>query len=186
VIPDYDWDVFAWKTFDLSDNNNITEEKAQSASPTIKAHQLCFLPVGTDIYGLLTYGKPTIIYYFSFKQYTVNDDTYNFYKEANAQLAASGKLFDPISSQLYGNMKCTSDPSKLVLGLFEVSSEVSSAYVIGGTLAYHKVFLKKVPYVDIAPSGYYRYKIYTGTAVRPPTGGEYEVIPYPAWWEHTN
>jgi hypothetical protein len=38
------------------------------------------------------------------------------------QLNAANNLFDPISTQLMGNIHCTSDSSKIALGYFDAAS----------------------------------------------------------------
>jgi len=186
TVPTWSWDIFGWKTFQLDEEENITEERSNSGNPVIYNHLLSYVPVGTSSYGITTSAGVNIIYYFRFDQYTINEETYNFYKEANNQLAASGKLFDPITSQLYGNMTCTSDPSKIVLGLFEVSSVTQAAYVISESKLTNKVTMRKVPYLDITESGSYRYKVNTVEALMDSvaTLPEYQVIPYPGWWYH--
>lgn len=184
TVPTWYYDIFGWKTFQLNDEENITEERSGAGSPVIKNHQVSVFPIGPLSYNIAS--TASIIYYYRFNQYTINEDTYNFYKAANSQLAASGKLFDPITSQLYGNMKCTSDPSKIVLGLFEVSSVTKAAYVLKGSVASHNVTVRKVQYQEVPASGYYQYKVNTddNLADSVSTLPEYQVIPYPSWWYH--
>jgi hypothetical protein len=54
--------------------------------------------------------------------YTISPLAYNYYKEINDQLNASPRIFDPLPTQLMGNMHCVNDSSLVVLGLFEASS----------------------------------------------------------------
>jgi hypothetical protein len=51
-------------------------------------------------------------------QLSLSEDAYLFWKAAEDQLAASGKIFDPVSSQIKGNMTCVNKPDKLMLGVF--------------------------------------------------------------------
>jgi hypothetical protein len=67
------------------------------------------------------------------KQYRINDDAYQYYKGIANQSADEGKIFDPVATQLYGNMKCTTDSSKLILGFFETSSVTTYSFSIGGS-----------------------------------------------------
>jgi len=120
-------------------------------------------------YGL--YPDHPIVYFFYYlriEQYTLNRDSYNFYKNANSQLAANGKIFDPVTAQLYGNLKCINNSSKIVLGLFEVSSVTkSAALVIQGP--YSKIVLvNTVPYVDIPTIGTTHYKVWTNIVLPMP------------------
>lgn len=185
-IPTWYWSVFGWKTSLLDDYENITVERSKMSTPIIKNHFLCNIPLGIANYGINTGGNGGIIYYYRFNQYTINEETYNYYKEANSQLTASGKLFDPITTQLYGNMKCINDPSKVMLGLFEVSSVTRAAFVFTENRFLHQATISEVPYVDIPTSGIYGYKINIdpdsedSVVVLP----DYQVVPYPSWWFH--
>lgn len=174
---DWNWFVFGWNTFDLDETSNITQERTTSAKAEIKDHYLCFIPKQTDIYGISTFPDASMIYYYRLKQYTINDETYRFYEEANKQLDASGKIFDPITSQLYGNMHCTSNPSKKALGMFEVSSVSMASYLVRRSTV-------PVPYIATIPvRGESRYKFYPDG--RPTNDSEFVAKPYPYWWSHS-
>lgn len=64
------------------------------------------------------------------KIFTLNEDSFEFHKAKNDQLSDEGRFFDPIAAQIQGNMQCISDPQKVVLGLFEASSELIITYKI--------------------------------------------------------
>jgi hypothetical protein len=64
-------------------------------------------------------------------QYSLNNETYLYYKSMDEQLRSEGKLFDPIAVQLTGNINCTTDPYKKVYGFFEASAVSRTAYIIG-------------------------------------------------------
>jgi hypothetical protein len=184
TFPDIDkatwcWDVFGWKAVSLDDNVNMTEQRSKTANQLVQGHLLCFVPKGTKIYRIDTQNAGAIItYYYRFKQYTINQDAYDFYQAANKQQDASGKIFDPITAQLTGNMKCLSDTTQVVLGLFEVSSETRGAFVLSSKP-------RQVPYEEVSERASYQYKVYIGPPTDdPPKEGDYEVIPYPSWWTH--
>jgi hypothetical protein len=175
---DWYWFAFGWSTFNMDETANITEERSRTSTAEIKHHYLCFVPRQTGIYGLASYPSVSASYYYRLKQYTINEDTYRYYKEANAQLSASGKIFDPVTAQLIGNMNCTSDPTKAILGFFEVSSVTQSAYLVRKSTV-------QVPYLTTIPtSGNYQYKCYSD--FRETDDPEFAVIPFPNWWYHTN
>lgn len=182
-IMTYHWVNFGWKKFMLNTTNNITEEKSPSASPAINNHSLCFVPYDALNYGLII-PTPTIIYYLKVKQYSMNHDSYRFYEAANDQLSAGDKLFDPISSQLYGNIKCVTDSSKLALGLFEVSSVKYHAFVLELTDWQNTVTVRKTSYIDIPDNSYYQYRIWEALSGKPENDSTYNVIPLPSWWYH--
>jgi len=179
------WFYFGWRVFNVNVNENITDERSVSTNTVIKNHSLGFMPFGITSYGL---GMPpaTVVryYYVRLNQFTINNDSYNFYKEANTQLASSGKLFDPVTSQLYGNMKCINNPSKIVLGLFEVSSVTHAAFIINPMSSNGKVTLYKTDYIDIPFADNERYKIWDKDPSSAPKDPAFTIIPFPSWWNH--
>ncbi|MBN2522731.1 MAG: DUF4249 family protein [Bacteroidales bacterium] len=58
---------------------------------------------------------------FRLEQLSISDDAYSFWREAELQLEAEGRLFDPVASQLKGNIKCVSDSTKNTIGVFSAS-----------------------------------------------------------------
>jgi hypothetical protein len=173
---------FGWRHFELNSDENLTEERSLTSSPSIKNHTLCFVPMGTSSYGFNTPYNTSVIYYVRFRQYTINQDSYDFYKKANEQLAASGKMFDPITTQLYGNIKCVSDPKKIALGLFEVSSVKQDAFIVDAYTS--EVIIKTVPYADVSEYGWFHYKVWDYEPNLKPKDPMYDVIPFPDWWYH--
>lgn len=181
------WNHKCWKSIPLDDTENITEDKSHSASAYITGHFLCFTPVLMEGYGM---AEPTGLvdthFYLRINQYTINRDTYDFYTEANKQLTTSGKIFDPITSQLKGNLSCINNPSETVLGFFEVSSITRSAIVIYQNLTSPVVNVIKVPYLNIT-DGEIKYKqVKNG---RTPEDKNGNILPdyvniTPDWWTH--
>ncbi len=64
---------------------------------------------------------------FKLEQFSISDNAYSFWRDAELQLEAEGRLFDPVASQLKGNIKCVSDSTKAVIGVFN-ASHVSEKY----------------------------------------------------------
>jgi hypothetical protein len=80
--------------------------------------------------------------------YSLNNETYLYYKGMDEQLQSEGKLFDPVAAQLNGNIKCISDPEKKALGFFEASSVSYSAYKISfRDLINSQPSIIKTPYI---------------------------------------
>jgi hypothetical protein len=71
------------------------------------------------------YNVIMVMHYFS-----LSDDAYKFYNEMNKQLSSDDALFDPITQQIEGNMKCVNEPEKKVAGLFEVASHRRVIFII--------------------------------------------------------
>jgi hypothetical protein len=80
-------------------------------------------------------------------QYTLNNETFLYYKRMDDLLSSEGKLFDPIAVQLRGNINCISKPGEKVFGFFEASSVSRTAYEIGFRDFKDQFAVKKVPYI---------------------------------------
>jgi hypothetical protein len=80
-------------------------------------------------------------------QYSINNETYLYYKSMDDLLSSEGKLFDPIAVQLRGNVHCTSNPGEKVFGFFEASSVSRTAYKIGFRTFNDQFSVTKIPYI---------------------------------------
>ena len=72
-------------------------------------------------------------------QYSLSADAYIFYRDAEKQLEAEGRLFDPSYTQLVGNITCDSEPEEKVKGIFyaaDVSNYYAYMYIGEGNRAY--------------------------------------------------
>jgi len=167
---------FGWRTFNLNGIENITEENAATSSPTIKNHLIGFMPFPASNYGFIIPISAPLTYYLKVNQYTINNDSYRFYKGANTQLSASGKIFDPITAQLQGNMKCVSNSSKIVLGMFEVSSVKQYSFVVNWSKLTKTISIVRAPVVDIPANKDIVDQVSELNGSNP--------IPYPSWWDH--
>lgn len=58
---------------------------------------------------------------FRLKQYSISPDVYNYYSSVEDQLLAEGRMFDPASPQVVGNISCITDSTKHVIGVFSAS-----------------------------------------------------------------
>jgi len=176
-----------WATnLSIENNVNITDEISTSANNSISNHKIGFIPFSIAGYQADQDLKfvPSVAYlyfYLKINQYTLNDATYAFYKAAKGQLNASGKIFDPIASQLYSNIKCTNNPSKTVLGFFEASSVVNTAFFI--RQGDNSVLINKVPTVKIPPNTLVENKYWACESL-PPKDFYIGNLPYPSWWGH--
>jgi hypothetical protein len=81
-------------------------------------------------------------------QYTINNETYLYYKSLDKQMRTDGKLFDPIANQLNGNIRCVSDPNKRAIGFFEASSVTFTRYNLDfRNLTNSQPSITKYPYI---------------------------------------
>jgi hypothetical protein len=51
---------------------------------------------------------------------TISKESYKYYDAITTQLSGKSQLFDPIATQVKGNIICRTDSTQLVLGIFEV------------------------------------------------------------------
>jgi hypothetical protein len=97
----------------------------QHSNDIIKKYTAGFIP---DVdYKVLLYksgNTPAVQegYTVSLNIRSISRRTYFYFKYMLDQLNAPNNLFDPISTQLMGNIHCTSDSSKVALGYFEAAS----------------------------------------------------------------
>lgn len=166
---------FGWRTCNLNSIENITEEKTATSNSLIKNHLIGFVPYSPLNYDFVLPVPTPLTFYIRVNQYTINNDSYRFYQGANTQLSASGKIFDPITTQLHGNMKCVSNSSKIVLGLFEVSSVKQHAFVVKGSKSSDIISIRKASYVDIPANKEIVEEVSE-------LGGN--PTPLPNWWDH--
>lgn len=181
------WIHKCWKSIPLNDSENITEDKSHSANAEIMGHFLCFTPALMEGYGMTEpIGFVETILYLRINQYALNRDTYNFYNEANKQLTTSGKIFDPIASQLKSNITCLNHPTEIVLGFFEVSSVTHSAVCIYQSVANSEVNLFKVPYISITQGEVHYKQMKAGAPPKDRRGNTlFDYInATPEWWTH--
>jgi hypothetical protein len=155
--------VFAWLSRAPQGVFNIAAPPGYSASNHIRKHPLVFLERTYNVF------KPDTQTYFNgwiyiFHQYAISNQTYQFYKDLNSQLTAEGKLFDPLYTQARGNMICTTNPGKKMLGNFEIASMREYRFFLQATGS-NEYFLKPIPYFWFIPAS-----------------GNSREIP-PEWWE---
>ncbi|MEI6048831.1 MAG: DUF4249 domain-containing protein [Bacteroidota bacterium] len=166
------WDIllsfnyYCWLTENSNPNINLTGVDYSRNSSSINRHSICFLDNNftvhaprydlklnmddtTDIKNETGYRDYNIHHRILYlNQYTLNHDTYLYYKSIDAQMQSEGKLFDPMAAQLTGNIKCISDPGKIALGFFEASSVNYSAYIVDfRNLSNSQPTLIEIPYI---------------------------------------
>lgn len=182
-IMAYHWVNFGWKNYVLNSFDNITDEKKPSISPVIKNHSLCFIPYEPEAYNLM-FSDPKVIFYVRVNQFTLNHDSYRFYLSAKNQLSATGKLFDPINSQLYGNMRCDNNKDRIVLGLFEVSSVTQHSFVVELSNWKRTAKVRYADYVEIPKNNDFLFRDWDEMSAPPANDPTYIPIPLPGWWYH--
>jgi len=82
-------------------------------------------PIYPDTFELMSTRFEGLL--FKLSQYSLSPDAYTFYRDAEDQLEAEGRLFDPSFAQVTGNIECISDPEVEVKGVF-YAADVNDYY----------------------------------------------------------
>lgn len=78
------------------------------------------LPLTTVQYST---GKLLIKYSLLVRQYGLTQDAFEYWTSLAKTTEGTGSLFDPLPSQITGNIKCTTDSQELVFGYFSAAVE---------------------------------------------------------------
>lgn len=135
-------------------NFNLAGPKEFSVSDKVTKHSILSLAYDSWAYlpldDLIPVGWIVII-----DQYGITKESFDFHTRLNLQLSADGSLFEPVLSQVYGNIRCINDPSKIVLGFFDLNSYRQYRYFINpGINEESRVILWQINwYPDIPDEG---------------------------------
>ena len=113
--------IYGWQSNYENNEFNLAGPKKFSQIGKIEMHPLLMLAYNADYYlhsdTLISNGWILII-----DQYGTTKGSFEYHEKMNSQFAADGSLFDPIQTQVYGNIKCITDPTKIVYGYFDMNS----------------------------------------------------------------
>jgi len=112
---------FGWKSKSELSTFNIAGPKEFSSSTKVAKHPIRWLAYDNRTYldSASLFGNGWILI---LDEYGTSKNSYDFHEKLNRQFSAEGSLFDPVITQVYGNIRCFTDPSKTVLGFFELNS----------------------------------------------------------------
>lgn len=148
VIPKQSSRSYEWLSFTKTSSDNMAEPPIHSYSSIISKHELMFNTLDYISY-LDTADYPErkkamdLGWIFEIDQYGQSDGAHQFFQSAAKQLKAEGQLFDPMYSQIKGNISCTTNPEKKMLGVFDLCSVTRHQYYVtdieAGNIYYHKI-----------------------------------------------
>jgi hypothetical protein len=130
--------------------------------------------VDSTIYGIPVDIAETDYYYgwiIDVHQYSITQEAYTFWSDVKKLEETEGEIFDPISTQLRGNMNCITDPDRPMIGIFEVASvKETHAFVnyLPENGSYPGKYLDEMPdfpdngWRDTIPPDFWIDKIYYG------------------------
>jgi hypothetical protein len=150
--------LYCWQTNNPNSDINLTGEGYTVNTASVNKHKVCFIDDNLYCYAIIynqsgiatsDYQSYLIVVRLIYlDQYTLNEDAYLYYKSIDEQLRSEGKLFDPISVQLQGNIKCLSYPGKKTFGFFEASAVSQTSYQVDFRyLSNDQPAITKVPYI---------------------------------------
>ena len=146
---------FGWVTISNNGVFNLAGPKEYSTSGKINVHPVFSLAYDGSQYldsaSMIPSGWIAII-----DQYGITKESYDFHEKLNQQFSAEGSLFDPVLTQVYGNIHCKNDPTKVVLGFFELNSYRQSRYFLDiGSFEDSPGRVRKInKYFDIPDNGF--------------------------------
>lgn len=111
---------YAWKSIYPTGKFGIAAPEEYSSSTDIFKHPTEFFNYRDRMFLRREENSNGWIYIMH--QYGISESAFSFYKDLNNQLDADGKIFDPMYVQARNNLKCESDPDKIILGNFEIAS----------------------------------------------------------------
>jgi hypothetical protein len=120
--------IFGWQSLYNNNTYNIAGPKKFSQSEQIEKQLLMELPYNTT--GLIQTGASVVGWILILDQFGTSQGSFDYHEKLNSQFTAAGSLFDPIQTQIYGNITCKTDASKAVFGYFDLNSYRQRRYYV--------------------------------------------------------
>ncbi len=95
-------------------SNILIKSTSKLSQDVISAYPITFIPKQSD--------RLLIKYSILVKQYALTQDAFDFWEMLKKNTESLGGLFDPLPSQLIGNISCIDNPDEVVLGYFSAST----------------------------------------------------------------
>jgi hypothetical protein len=157
---------FGWKTLYQAGQFNMAGPKEFSSSDEIRQHEVLSLSYDSHIY-LDSVQQVATGWIVIINQYGIPKASHDFHEMLNKQFSAEGSLFDPVTTQVYGNIHCKTDPTKTVLGFFDLNSYRQYRYYL---------------YLGTGPDNQVNQHRVTNDYNIPDQG--YEIGTHPVFWEN--
>jgi hypothetical protein len=120
--PPSDQIYSCWAT---NKSTNLILATTQNLRTDTINHQLvCEVPAGSE--------KMSVRYSILVNQYSLTKEAYEYWQNLKTNTELTGSLFDPMPSQITGNLHCVSKPSEVVLG-----------YVGASTVSNKRIFINR-------------------------------------------
>lgn len=119
---------YCWKSYYSEGAYNVAGPAEYTTHKDIMKHPVEFFSYNDQ--SLIDSTENALGWIYIMHQYSISKSAYVFYKDLSSQIDGQGKIFDPMYIQARSNLKCDSDPSKLVLGNFEVARYKEHRYYV--------------------------------------------------------
>jgi len=80
--------------------------------------------------------KLSVLYRINIEQNAISKDAYNYFSNIKKNAKEIGSIFAPVPSELQSNIKCITNPSKIVIGFVEVGTTSYGELYISGEEVY--------------------------------------------------
>jgi hypothetical protein len=112
-----------WKSDSLSAISIGSSEKL--SQDVISEQLMAFIPLNSQ--------QLSVLYSINVKQYALSDKAYRFLQQMKKNTEQLGSIFDAQPSDNYGNIRCITDPTEVVIGFVEVTEEKQKRIFIDKT-----------------------------------------------------
>lgn len=146
--------TYGWRSIYDNASFNMAGPKDFSTSDKVQKHPVLSLAYNGQSY-LDSATQIPANWIVIVDQYGITKNSFDYHEKLNKQFSAEGSLFDPVLTQVYGNIHCKNDPSKIVLGFFDVNSYRQYRYYFNfGTGPDNQVIQRRLNrYFDIPDYG---------------------------------
>lgn len=147
--------LYGWISHYNKDFFDLAGPKEFSLSNQILNHHLVSLAYKSQEY-LDSATQDSYNWIIILDQYSISKESFDFHSKLNQQFSAEGSLFDPVLTQVFGNMHCVGDPSRTILGFFDLNSYKQYRYYLNlGTGTESTVVLRRLDkFYEIPDRGY--------------------------------
>ena len=174
--------AYGWYVYHEKKQFNLAGPKSFSQTDRIEKHPL--LNVSYNVYDYIhadtLYTKDDTLYSKGWilvvDQYGTSKESFEFHKKLNDQFSATGNLFDPVQTQVYGNIMCKTNHLKTAYGFFDLNSYQQYRYYFylvtppGQSIQRQLYRFPEIPDED-------------GMEIATPLPPKIPTSPPPDWWE---
>lgn len=172
-------DSYGWFSYQNNERFHLAGPRDQTEPGKIIKHQMALIDYTPQLYfhsdlrNLIATG-----WILFFEQYGISKESYLFHEQLNNQFAATGSLFDPVQTQVYGNILCKSNASEIVYGFFDLYSYQEARYFLNLPKPPLAITFRPITnYPEIPFDGEIKAELPSATNPNP------DPIQPPDWWE---